>query len=193
MDRAGLPSLRSGCASLRVSSFGKWGPYGWVDLGCRTLFESPHTAGWASVAGLSLRVPIRRDCMTSCHAVLICKFPPPETWLIGSCADTGPLGLCWFAEILLRISGIIIAVMHGTSSCARTLARLRRAKGSGPALNAIAPALGEGWGDGGQGGIRTRGDITASHAFQACAFDHSATCPGNHRSQIGPRSWGGAS
>ena len=31
--------------------------------------------------------------------------------------------------------------------------------------------------DGGQGGIRTLGDITASHAFQACAFDHSATCP----------------
>ncbi len=31
--------------------------------------------------------------------------------------------------------------------------------------------------DGGQGGIRTRGDIAASHAFQACAFDHSATCP----------------
>jgi hypothetical protein len=29
----------------------------------------------------------------------------------------------------------------------------------------------------GQGGIRTRGDISASHAFQACAFDHSATCP----------------
>ena len=31
--------------------------------------------------------------------------------------------------------------------------------------------------NGGQGGIRTRGDIAASHAFQACAFDHSATCP----------------
>ena len=46
-----------------------------------------------------------------------------------------------------------------------------------PPLNAIAPALDEGWGDGGQGGIRTRGDIAASHAFQACAFDHSATCP----------------
>ena len=41
---------------------------------------------------------------------------------------------------------------------------------------AIQPSK-ESWGDGGQGGIRTRGDIAASHAFQACAFDHSATCP----------------
>lgn len=30
---------------------------------------------------------------------------------------------------------------------------------------------------GGQGGIRTLGDITATHAFQACSFDHSDTCP----------------
>ena len=147
MDRAGLSSLRSGCASLRVSSFGKWGPYGWVDLGCRTLFESPHTAGWASVAGLSLIVPIRRDCLRSAQAVLMCRNPPPDFW------------------------GGIIAVMHGTSSCARTKVLIP------PPLNAITPALDEGWGDGGQGGIRTRGDIAASHAFQACAFDHSATCP----------------
>ena len=79
--------------------------------------------------------------------------------------------LCWDAEILLRISGVIIAVIHGTSSCARTKVLIP------PPLNAITPALDEGWGDGGQGGIRTRGDIAASHAFQACAFDHSATCP----------------
>ena len=65
----------------------------------------------------------------------------------------------------------MIAVIHGTSSCARTKVLIP------PPLNAIAPALDEGWGDGGQGGIRTRGDIAASHAFQACAFDHSATCP----------------
>ncbi len=31
--------------------------------------------------------------------------------------------------------------------------------------------------DGGQGGIRTHGDIAATHAFQACSFDHSDTCP----------------
>ena len=31
--------------------------------------------------------------------------------------------------------------------------------------------------DGGQGGIRTLGDIAATHAFQACSFDHSDTCP----------------
>lgn len=30
---------------------------------------------------------------------------------------------------------------------------------------------------GGEGGIRTRGYVTASHAFQACAFDHSTTSP----------------
>ena len=30
---------------------------------------------------------------------------------------------------------------------------------------------------GGQGGIRTLGDIAATHAFQACSFDHSDTCP----------------
>jgi hypothetical protein len=29
----------------------------------------------------------------------------------------------------------------------------------------------------GQGGIRTLGDISATHAFQACSFDHSDTCP----------------
>ena len=33
------------------------------------------------------------------------------------------------------------------------------------------------WGRGGQGGIRTLGDVTATHAFQACSFDHSDTCP----------------
>ena len=31
--------------------------------------------------------------------------------------------------------------------------------------------------DGGQGGIRTLGNIAATHAFQACSFDHSDTCP----------------
>jgi hypothetical protein len=31
--------------------------------------------------------------------------------------------------------------------------------------------------NGGQGGIRTLGNITATHAFQACSFDHSDTCP----------------
>ena len=31
--------------------------------------------------------------------------------------------------------------------------------------------------NGGQGGIRTLGDVTATHAFQACSFDHSDTCP----------------
>ena len=30
---------------------------------------------------------------------------------------------------------------------------------------------------GGKDGIRTRGAIADSHAFQACAFDHSATFP----------------
>ena len=30
---------------------------------------------------------------------------------------------------------------------------------------------------GGQGGIRTRGGCYTTHAFQACALSHSATCP----------------
>ncbi len=30
---------------------------------------------------------------------------------------------------------------------------------------------------GGQGGIRTRDTVPRIHTFQACAFNHSATCP----------------
>ena len=30
---------------------------------------------------------------------------------------------------------------------------------------------------GGQTGIRTLETVTRLHTFQACAFDHSATCP----------------
>ena len=30
---------------------------------------------------------------------------------------------------------------------------------------------------GGQGGIRTHGTLSRTHAFQACALNHSATCP----------------
>jgi hypothetical protein len=30
---------------------------------------------------------------------------------------------------------------------------------------------------GGQGGIRTRGTLSRTHTFQACAFNRSATCP----------------
>ncbi len=33
------------------------------------------------------------------------------------------------------------------------------------------------WGDGGQGGIRTLGTVSRTHAFQASPFDHSGTCP----------------
>ncbi len=31
--------------------------------------------------------------------------------------------------------------------------------------------------DGGQGGIRTHGTVSGTHAFQACPFDRSGTCP----------------
>jgi hypothetical protein len=34
--------------------------------------------------------------------------------------------------------------------------------------------------DGGQGGIRTHGTLSRTHAFQACALNHSATCPSKH-------------
>lgn len=30
---------------------------------------------------------------------------------------------------------------------------------------------------GGQSGIRTRDTLSRIHTFQACAFNHSATCP----------------
>ena len=30
---------------------------------------------------------------------------------------------------------------------------------------------------GGEGGIRTHGTLSRTHAFQACALNHSATCP----------------
>ena len=33
---------------------------------------------------------------------------------------------------------------------------------------------------GGESGIRTHGTISRTHAFQACAFDHSATSPRRH-------------
>ena len=137
MDRAGLPSLRSGCAGLRVSSFGKWGPCGRVDLGCRTLFESPHTAGLHS--------------------------------LRSGCADVQKSSSGFLGGYYCRDARHFVVRSNPCSP--------KAIKGFRPALNAITPALDESWGDGGQGGIRTRGDIAASHAFQACAFDHSATCP----------------
>ena len=34
-----------------------------------------------------------------------------------------------------------------------------------------------GWGQGGQGGIRTHGELAPTRAFQARPFDHSGTCP----------------
>ena len=34
---------------------------------------------------------------------------------------------------------------------------------------------------GGEGGIRTLGDLAATHDFQSCAFDHSATSPSSKR------------
>ncbi len=34
--------------------------------------------------------------------------------------------------------------------------------------------------NGGQTGIRTLETVARLHAFQACAFDHSATCPQFH-------------
>ena len=33
------------------------------------------------------------------------------------------------------------------------------------------------FGSRGQGGIRTLGELTPTHAFQACSLDHSDTCP----------------
>ena len=41
-------------------------------------------------------------------------------------------------------------------------------------IRPLAPGAGVA---GGQGGIRTRGGCYTTHAFQACALNHSATCP----------------
>src|SRR5262249_56402022 len=45
------------------------------------------------------------------------------------------------------------------------------------ALDTTADSDSPGCGGGGQGGIRTRGGCYTTHAFQACALNHSATCP----------------
>ena len=46
------------------------------------------------------------------------------------------------------------------------------------ALTGVRPGRGGCVGiDGGQGGIRTHGTLSRTHAFQACALNHSATCP----------------
>src|SRR5205814_5499390 len=39
------------------------------------------------------------------------------------------------------------------------------------------PPIGGSFVGGGQGGIRTHETVSRPHAFQACAFSHSATCP----------------
>ena len=67
--------------------------------------------------------------------VLVCRLLPWETWVVESSAEFRSAGyrqsglqdcsslrsLCArLAEMLLRISDSIIAVMHGTLSCART-------------------------------------------------------------------------
>ncbi len=41
-------------------------------------------------------------------------------------------------------------------------------------------------GCGGQRGIRTLGRLSPTHAFQACAIDHSATCPFHERHEASP-------
>lgn len=39
--------------------------------------------------------------------------------------------------------------------------------------------------NGGQGGIRTHGTVSSTHAFQACSFDHSDTCPSSGAGTLG--------
>ena len=47
--------------------------------------------------------------------------------------------------------------------------------------------------NGGQGGIRTHGTLSRTHAFQACALNHSATCPsGCSASLPTQKRWNGA-
>ena len=41
--------------------------------------------------------------------------------------------------------------------------------------------------NGGQTGIRTLETVARLHAFQACAFDHSATCPKRSDGQMPER------
>lgn len=39
-------------------------------------------------------------------------------------------------------------------------------------------------GSGGQGGIRTHGELAPSAVFKTAAFDHSATCPHSWNSRV---------
>ena len=41
--------------------------------------------------------------------------------------------------------------------------------------------------DGGEGGIRTHGNLTATHALQACLLDHSSTSPRSYSSRFGEK------
>ena len=40
------------------------------------------------------------------------------------------------------------------------------------------------WVVGGQGGIRTHGELAPSAVFKTAAFDHSATCPHSHQGLV---------
>lgn len=46
--------------------------------------------------------------------------------------------------------------------------------------------------NGGQGGIRTHGTLSRTHAFQACALNHSATCPPGCSASLRPKNVGTA-
>jgi hypothetical protein len=95
--------------------------------------------------------------------------PNPE---IPGWGDGGQRGIAFGHADLRCAEGMLCS----RSSPLRSNPELRRGSRPGLKRHHPNPEI-PGWGDGGQRGIRTLGDIAATHAFQACSFDHSDICP----------------
>ena len=83
------------------------------------------------------------------------------------CAPLRPCGLRFAEGMIFR---------HGRNRQSNPVSLRSRGSRSTLKRHHPSPEI-RGWGDGGQRGIRTLGNITATHAFQACSFDHSDICP----------------
>ena len=68
-----------------------------------------------------------------------------------------------------------VASTSVSESAAETTGSLSEEPTTGESVASDPPVSGEV--GGGQRGIRTLGRLSPTHAFQACAIDHSATCP----------------
>src|SRR6185295_5142839 len=59
-----------------------------------------------------------------------------------------------------------------------------------PHSTALAPLRLSSRSIGGEGGIRTHGRVSPTHAFQACSLSHSDTSPGSLPKNVEPRRYG---